>query len=47
MAMMDIGVPSGMTPDKDSLDTSKAPMYKRIESGYRKISLYFDEVCAV
>ncbi|XP_048777079.1 CD109 antigen-like isoform X2 [Ostrea edulis] len=43
MAMMDIGVPSGMTPDKDSLDTSKAPMYKRIESGYRKISLYFDE----
>lgn len=45
MAMMDIGIPSGMTPDTETLDTSKAPMYKRNEMGYRKISLYFDEVC--
>lgn len=45
MAMMDIGIPSGMTPDMETLDTSKAPMYKRSEMGYRKLSLYFDEVC--
>lgn len=44
MSMMDIGIPSGMTPDMDTLDTSKAPMYKRSEMGYRKLSLYFDEV---
>lgn len=43
MAMMDIGIPSGMTPDMETLDTSKAPMYKRSEMGYRKLSLYFDE----
>ncbi|XP_062603689.1 CD109 antigen-like isoform X2 [Saccostrea cucullata] len=43
MSMMDIGIPSGMTPDLDTLDTSKAPMYKRNEMGYRKLSLYFDE----
>nr|XP_022323516.1 CD109 antigen-like isoform X2 [Crassostrea virginica] len=43
MSMMDIGIPSGMTPDMDTLDTSKAPMYKRSEMGYRKLSLYFDE----
>ncbi|XP_061165104.1 CD109 antigen-like [Saccostrea echinata] len=43
MSLMDIGIPSGMTPDLDTLDTSKAPMYKRNEMGYRKLSLYFDE----
>ncbi|XP_061165105.1 CD109 antigen-like [Saccostrea echinata] len=43
MSMMDIGIPSGMSPDLDTLDTSKAPMYKRNEMGHRKLSLYFDE----
>ena len=47
MSMMDIGIPSGMTPDMDTLDTSKAPMYKRSEMGYRKLSLYFDEVTEI
>ncbi|KAK3100032.1 hypothetical protein FSP39_013711 [Pinctada imbricata] len=47
MSIMDIGIPSGMQPDLDSLDTSMAPYYKRKEMGSRKLTIYLDEINAL
>lgn len=45
MSIMEIGIPSGMTPDYESLDFTLAPEYKRKEELFRKLVLYFDKVC--
>ncbi|VDI57169.1 Hypothetical predicted protein [Mytilus galloprovincialis] len=43
MSIMEIGIPSGMTPDYESLDFTLAPEYKRKEELFRKLVLYFDK----
>jgi hypothetical protein len=44
MTLMEIGIPSGMTPDLESLDLSKSTDYKRKEELFRKLVLYYDKV---
>ena len=41
---MEIGIPSGMTPDLERLDFSKSTDYKRKEELFRKLVLYYDKV---
>ncbi|XP_060084301.1 CD109 antigen-like [Ylistrum balloti] len=43
MSIIEIGYPSGMEPDGDTLDTTRAPDYKRMEKAARGLVLYFDE----
>ncbi|XP_063414101.1 CD109 antigen-like isoform X2 [Mytilus trossulus] len=47
MSIMEIGIPSGMTPDYESLDFTLAPEYKRKEELFRKLVLYFDKFDAL
>lgn len=47
MSLMEIGIPSGMTPDYETLDFKKAPEYKRKEELFRKLVLYFDSVSCI
>ncbi|XP_021365550.1 CD109 antigen-like isoform X1 [Mizuhopecten yessoensis] len=43
MSIIEIGYPSGMAPDVDSLNTDRAPDYKRLEQAARGLVLYFDQ----
>ncbi|XP_033742010.1 pregnancy zone protein-like isoform X2 [Pecten maximus] len=43
MSIIEIGYPSGMEPDTDTLNTVRAPEYKRLETAARGLVLYFDE----
>ncbi|XP_069129864.1 CD109 antigen-like isoform X2 [Argopecten irradians] len=43
MSIIEIGYPSGMQPDVDTLNTDRAPEYKRLETATRGLVLYFDE----
>merc|ERR1712150_194649 len=44
MAIVEIGIPCGMSPDVTSLNQTRAPELKRKELNFRKLSLYFDEI---
>ena len=42
MSVIEIGIPSGFTADKDGI--TKHKLLKRIEDGDKKVILYLDEV---
>lgn len=44
MAVIEIGIPSGFSPDIEALEMAELEDVKRIEEGNRKVVLYFDEV---
>ncbi|KAK3099338.1 hypothetical protein FSP39_002832 [Pinctada imbricata] len=44
MALLEIGIPTGMEGDIESLDKSNLPEIKKVEAAYRKIDVYLDSV---
>lgn len=47
MTIMQIGYPTGVEPDLEAIDTTKAPDFKRFEISDRGLIIYLDEVCII